>query len=364
MSAKARLLGFVALMSLGVSVPLVSDACAPAPPPNVVVDIASESAIIVWDEKTKTQHFIRRAVFQTKSPGEQPVQDFGFLVPTPTEPQLAEADDKAFDTLAKITEPRTEKRPRPSGGGCAIGCAMSKAPDMAGASVEVLAEKHVAGYDAKVLKADSADALTTWLNDRGYEIRPALTRWLKPYVDRGWIITAFKIARDPQATPDTAIGSQAVRMSFQTETPFFPYREPDDMHESKVMRLLRIYFIGSHKMNGWIGDQKVWPGKVAWADRLGEEDWKKVQSLIAIPSYQPMEMPWLTEFEDRSSPRPGQEDLIFDRHADSNPVARPPRIIYTATTDTGAMPTYLGFAALAMCLVLVRRARFSKSPVD
>ena len=31
--------------------------------------------------------------------------------------------------------------------------------------VEVLAEKRVAGYDAKVLKANDANALTMWLND-------------------------------------------------------------------------------------------------------------------------------------------------------------------------------------------------------
>src|SRR4051794_39286311 len=72
-------------------------ACAPAPPHNVPVAIASESAIIVWDEKSHTQHFIRRASFATQA------KDFGFLVPTPTRPTLAEADDAAFEELAKLT---------------------------------------------------------------------------------------------------------------------------------------------------------------------------------------------------------------------------------------------------------------------
>lgn len=355
-----RIVGFSTLIALilALGLPRVSDACAPAPPPNVVVEIASESAIIVWDESSKTQHFIRRAAFQAKGQGEKPVQDFGFLVPTPTQPTLAEADDKAFDELAKITAPKTENRPRPTGGGCWFGCAGS-APPAAGLAVEVLEEKHVAGYDAKVLKAENADALTAWLNERGYEIRPALTRWIKPYVERGWIVTAFKIARDPQAKPDTAIGSQAVRMSFQTEKPFFPYREPDDMHDAKVRRMLRVYFIGTGKMTGTLGESGTWPGKVAWANKLSADEWKQVQPLIAIPNYQPAEMPWLTEFEDPSSPRPGNDDLFFSPHPDTAPVERPHKIVYTSSANTGALPTTLGFAAAALCIVLIRRVRLS-----
>src|SRR5437764_76847 len=76
-----------------------ASACAPAPPRNVPVAIASETAVIVWDEKGQTQHFIRRASFATEA------KDFGFLVPTPTKPTLAEADDQAFAELARITAP-------------------------------------------------------------------------------------------------------------------------------------------------------------------------------------------------------------------------------------------------------------------
>ncbi|MCE9533607.1 MAG: DUF2330 domain-containing protein, partial [Planctomycetes bacterium] len=119
-----RISGFIALAVTIVAVSLpTSDACAPAPPRNVIVEIASESAIIVWDSQNKMQHFIRRAAFNAKGTGEEPVKDFGFIVPTPTQPTLEEADDKAFSELATITAPKTETKPRPSGGGCGIGCA-------------------------------------------------------------------------------------------------------------------------------------------------------------------------------------------------------------------------------------------------
>ncbi|MFO0618419.1 MAG: hypothetical protein U0414_37845 [Polyangiaceae bacterium] len=46
-----------------------------AAPRGAEVAIANEEAGIVWDAKTKTEHFIRTARF---------VSSFGFLVPTPS----------------------------------------------------------------------------------------------------------------------------------------------------------------------------------------------------------------------------------------------------------------------------------------
>ena len=97
--------------------------CASIGPRNTPVGIATESAIIIWDEENKVQHFIRRASFRTAA------DHFGFLVPTPTRPELKEAEDAAFDVLSEITRPRVEQRKRPGGCGCAIGC--GKASDRA-----------------------------------------------------------------------------------------------------------------------------------------------------------------------------------------------------------------------------------------
>jgi hypothetical protein len=99
-----------------------ASACCPAPPPGgkPVVN-ADQSVILIWDAKTKTQHFIRRASFQSEA------ADFGFLVPTPAKPELAESGDKAFAFLQKLTEPE-KKKWTPPRGGCGIGCMKSAAP--------------------------------------------------------------------------------------------------------------------------------------------------------------------------------------------------------------------------------------------
>ena len=220
---------------------LSATACAPATPPNKAVEIADESAIIVWDAATKTQHFIRRASFQTDA------ADFGFLVPTPTRPVLEGVDNEAFTDLARITAPRVIQQKRPSGG---FSCGCSKVDDARSPmgealppTVRILEEKQVAGYQAAVLEADDADALNRWLQEHEYEFTPSLQEWAKPYVAAGWKITAFKVAK---SAPDAeGVRTQAVRMSFKTDRPFFPYREPAPavMNNPQSRRLLRVFFL-------------------------------------------------------------------------------------------------------------------------
>src|SRR5262249_18231381 len=87
------------LLALGLARAVPSDACCVAFPQGAMVQIADQSVIITWNEDTKTEHFIRRAAFRTTQ------ENFGFLVPTPTQPQLAEAPDAAFARFADAIKP-------------------------------------------------------------------------------------------------------------------------------------------------------------------------------------------------------------------------------------------------------------------
>jgi hypothetical protein len=58
------------------------------------VKFAGQRNIIVWDDATKTEHFIRHAKFSSDA------KDLGFIAPTPTVPKLEEVDEKAFRSLA------------------------------------------------------------------------------------------------------------------------------------------------------------------------------------------------------------------------------------------------------------------------
>ena len=339
-SISSRLVGvvlvlFVLAALLDERTPL--EGCAPAPQRGQWVDIRDESALIIWDEVAKTEHFIRRASFETAA------ADFGFLVPTPTQPDLGEADDRVFESLGRTTAARhvyETKIQTVFGFGellptskFAVGAVPTmEAPNaMPRAAVEVLDEKQVAGFDAAVLRADDAQALAEWLDKHGYEARPALTEWLKWYVENKWIITAFKMTKGDRPTFE----AKSVRMTFKTDKPFYPYREPEDMRNpsGQGSRALRVFVLSGQRYEGTLGESGQWPGAAQWANDVSSSiGWFADSLKLNETDYgKPLERTkYLTEFEDRSFPRPGTDEVYFRPAADQSTKERPP-VVHTTT---------------------------------
>lgn len=347
-----------------------AEACATAPPAAESVRIASESAIIVWDEKSKKEHFIRRASFSTSA------KDFGFLVPTPTKPELAEIDDGVFDALDWATRPKVEIREERSGVELGSAFLLTRKSDTSAAAggaksaVRVLDEQTVAGYDAVVLEADDPLALAKWLGDHGYDARPALDAWLAPYVAAKWKITAFKVATrgrphreqphsEPGAGSKTRLGTQAVRMSFETETPFFPYREPADQREPApsgappdAPRDLLVYVVAAQRLSPSIGRTGAFPGSIPFAKHVGSALPKSVEDLL------PEKDPFVTVLVDPSTPRPGTDELYLVPSGDQSEV-EPPVVVQIQRRPffipIEGVVLVAGFGAL--CFHLVRKTR-------
>lgn len=323
-------------------------ACAAAPPEGRTVDVASEEALIVWDAAQHVEHFIRRADFRTDA------TDFGFLVPTPTQPELAEAPDAVFSRIGdlEVPEVRHENKYRVSlcvsmdmmlmSARSAPTAAMMVAPD-----VTVLASARVAGLDAVVLDARNAEGLDTWLREHGYATRPALMRWVAPYVSRGWKITAFKLAKG--ARDERELGTRAVRMSFHADAPFFPYSEPDDQPQ-RPGRLLRVHVVSSARTGGRISGA-AWAGTTTFARPLTGPSTllRGVVPRAAIP-----ERAWLTSMEERSSTR-ARADLDFAPSADRSEVVPPPIVEYDEVWIP--IPLELIVPAAVVVLLVVRRMR-------
>jgi hypothetical protein len=355
--------------------------CGGAYPPGQRVDIADETALIVWDDAAQKQHFIRRATFVGNA------YDFGFLVPTPSRPELEAADPDLFAELAKITEPKVEHRTVTQlNFGCGGGRSGSAPQDLATpGGVVVLEQKRVGDLDAAVLAfrgdkgpkpEDAAAELLLWLNRNQYAVRPDLTDWLRPYIENKWIITAFKIAGQPaadQPAPPKEEGkkgiglkSTAVRMSFKIDRPFFPYREPADQRDAeaqKTPRLLRVYVAAKQRMVGKLGDGKTaWPGQTVWANVVRYEERVSLLAKAKLPAETGPGAWWITEFEDRSTPRPGTDEVYFDPSPDKSPVARPPHVV-----TTYKMPWWVGPVAIGVPLLVifgvVQYIRKSRAPL-
>jgi hypothetical protein len=118
-----------------------------------------------------------------------------------------------------------------------------------------------------------------------------------------------------------------VRLTCKTDKPFFPYSEPGaaepDLRAWVPPRLLRVYFIGTKRMSGVLGENDAWPGKTVWSNTLPAKDWSRVLDDLKLEGKPVPADAWLTIFEDRASPRPGTADVFFEPSADQNTVKRP-----------------------------------------
>jgi hypothetical protein len=336
----------------------VASACAPAPPPGVPAVNADQTVLLIWDAATQTEHFIRQASFKTEG------ADLGFLVPSPTQPDLQEAGDGAFDVLGTLTAPevhRVYQLRNPFGCGMVSSGAPSSLAADAAPVVRVLEEKRVAGFNAAVLESNSATALVDWLGAHGYAYSPELAAWARPYLEAGWKITTLKVAKGPGDRGKETVAASALRLSFHTDRPLFPYREPDPSGPARTLgaddRLLRIYFVGDARYEGGLTPEVPWSGKTAWAGWLGARDRRKLLEALRLPPATGPEKWYLTEFEDHWPYRAAPADLYFHRSADQRQVRRPAVIQYVSTSLPADVTVWAVAAVLAGPVVWRRRKR-------
>jgi hypothetical protein len=319
---------------------------------------ADQTVILIWDPATKTEHFIRQASFKSEA------DDFGFLIPSPSRPELEESGNGAFDYLRKLTEPELKKKRQPGSGlgciGCGVGADAGSKDKATGASVRVLEEKLVAGFNAVVLETESAGALMNWLKTNGYIFSPEVEAWAKPYVQAGWKITALKVAKDADRKQEKTVAASALRMSFQTDKPLFPYREPDYGNSTTKLglsgRLLRIYFIADARFQGELTPNEPWTGHVAWAGKIKPVDRVKALELLKLAERSVPADWWLTEFEDRWAYKAAPADVYFSRDTNQSEVRRPPIIEYVSLPIPTDVMTYV-LGAVMILPPVVRRFR-------
>jgi hypothetical protein len=265
------------------------------------IGINHEVAVIIWDKNHHTEHFIRSATLDSKD------ASAGFLVPTPTTPELAVADARIFDLVEKyLPIYRSDSAPIPAS------ILTSKSPI-------VVAEQDIGDYHAVTLDATDATGLGVWLKKNGYAWTAGSAQWLEPYLTAKWKITAFKL----RGSGSGELTTNAIRMSFVTDHPFFPYSEPAEASQlSGPNRTLRIAILSDERMTGKLGDGTDWAGHLDLARsttpplfaHVDKNDWLKYAKFNDKPEIQLPKR--LTYFSDYSNPRPGKSDLFFSASPD------------------------------------------------
>lgn len=122
------------------------------------------------------------------------VNQFAWIVPTPSLPEVSMAPESLFNELHELTKPLV-KYQREGIFGKAMNDSIS---DMEGVTVH--SQSKVGIYDVSVLSAGKAGSLYIWLDKNGYHVPEEARELFDWYIEKNWYFTAMKI--DPQAKVD------------------------------------------------------------------------------------------------------------------------------------------------------------------
>jgi hypothetical protein len=114
------------------------------------------------------------------------------------------------------------------------------------------------------------------------------------------------------AKPDEVTNTKALRISFKTEKPHYPYKMPSDAFRPGWVRPLNLYFIASSGVDAQFlqtGDK--WQGQQEWSGSLKSGVATEVAGLVKLNASELPEDPILTVFKNASDETKYDDDLVF-----------------------------------------------------
>ncbi len=179
---------------------------------------------------------------------------------------------------------------------------------------------HVVNADQTVIMLwDEARQTQHFIRKAEYAYSPEVAAWAAPYLTGDWHFTALKVVKDVDARSGADLKAAALRISFRTDRPLFPYREPDAGASRSALdapdRLLRIYFIADARFRGGIDGGRPWSGRPVWSGDITPHREELLRDLDLPEGTGPSRW-WLTEFEDRWPYAKAAGDVYFSRDAD------------------------------------------------
>jgi len=130
------------------------------------------------------------------------------------------------------------------------------------------------------------------------------------------------VASDETGADRYDVATRAVRMSFPTELPFYPYREPApaaNAAPTTAGRLLRVFFLANQRYAATMAGAP-WAARVVLAAPVQLSD---AHPLAVLAGH----APFVTAFHDDASPRRCPDEVSFAASADRGEVHPPPFII-------------------------------------
>lgn len=149
------------------------------------------------------------------------------------------------------------------------------------------------------------------------------------------------------------LSAPAVRLSFDTPEPFYPYREPDDVRPEPT-RHLRLFFVGQGVPE--IRDASrpstsgtLWPVKPTYAGPVAKD------VKLPIPGWEPSTS-WLTVYDDKAPSRKGKGDLAIRPTGDETAII-PPSIEVKEPREVPIPADLLALGGLLSAIVVATQRR-------
>jgi hypothetical protein len=198
----------------------------------------SQIAFITWDPDKKIETVTVQARFEGSA------DEFGMVIPTPSQPKLHEMPRDFFKALGLVTQPKRRVNPdsklmpqmfgMPGMGGFGM-AKMAGAPDAAGrataqdarpTTVKVVEVGQVGNLDYKIINAGRADDLFQWLKDNKYNYAGDEAT-LNFYIQKKYFFTVMKIdaLQMKRGKDGKFIGDVApTRFTFSSEKLVYPLK--------------------------------------------------------------------------------------------------------------------------------------------
>jgi len=175
-----------------------------------------------------------------------PAKDFAWVIPVPRAPDGADglftASDGHIRWELRATRPQKVLQLPPlrsEGKGAALDSAAGGA--LAEDEVRVLSRRAVGKYDASVLAARDAGALTNWLKRNRYPMPDAARPIIAEYIEKGWVFVAMRVLDWVQAEKPVLDAVTPIGIRFQTETLVFPLAISKVSAPPKTTLILQVY---------------------------------------------------------------------------------------------------------------------------
>jgi hypothetical protein len=201
-----------------------ADACGCFTPPDPTVPVVQAGERILFDHSNG----IVTAHIQVAYSG--PADQFGWLLPLPSEPSLELGVDEVFSQLITTTQPKYRldreyhgvcpfdpNNPNRFGGGGGAPSSDSGGENPADPDSIVVVQDSIGPYDYAVLRADSQQPMLDWLAENRYFVPTATAEAVTPYIHEGAFFLALKLRKGNE------VGDlQPVVVRYASDLPMIP----------------------------------------------------------------------------------------------------------------------------------------------